>query len=407
MRHLLALLLWLVLLLPAAPTRAADPCAERVTEGKAWQTRSGCLRLFWDRQDPEQGTFPLYYELSEPRGASLGNLMVFHGGPAYPRHHLQTRGPLWEGLRAHYRILYFHQRGSGNSARVATREELEGREHLFTLDHIVDDSLELHDRILDGAPVVLMGKSAGGFIALKFALRRPEAVQRLVLAATSAYHGYISQRDRVKEEYLRGLERRYPGYLERRRRALELLQPGFLANLLPVPELLLRVDLLENVTFDLSYTLSGQFESVAITRDIAERRYDLLLERLAAGRKTLRSTGLESVVVLNHITCREFAFARSNPAACVGGEEAEELYDLRRELTRLQVPTLVLSGRFDPILPPEFQASIVDHYGGPVEWHILELAAHMLFLEQPRATATLVLDFLGVERQQPAQLPGL
>jgi pimeloyl-ACP methyl ester carboxylesterase len=395
-----------VLLTLPSLAHAEDPCRPHERAGEAWRTSTGCLTVPWDDADESAGDFSLYFELSEPTTAAVGNLIVLHGGPAYPRRHLQERGPLWQGLRAHYRILYFHQRGSGHSARIASRNELSDREDLFTLAHTVTDAHHLQQELLGGEPVTLMGKSAGGFIAILFALRYPTETKRLILAATTAQHEYISRRHVVKENYLLSLEERYPGFLDEHERALAVLRPGFLSDVPAVKDLLLRVDILENVIFDLSYTLAGQFETVAITRDVADHRFDLLLKRVTAGRKTLRSTGMESLAVLNHITCREFAFSRSNPDACQLPELAT-LYDVREELASLAIPTLVLSGRFDPILPPRFQQEIAEAMGDQAQWHVLELSAHMLFMEQPRASAELVLDFLQINRQQPAQTPAL
>ncbi len=395
-----------ILLVLSSPVRADDVCRPTERAGEAWRTITGCLTVPWDDADQSAGSFPLYFELSEPSRPSIGNLIVLHGGPAYPRRHLHERGPLWRGLRAHYRILYFHQRGSGHSARVASRTDLVDREDLFTLAQTVNDARHLHLELLGGEPVTLMGKSAGGFIALLYALSFPGDTQRLILAATTAQHEYISKRHEVKEDYLLSLEQRYPGFLHEHELAISVLRPGFLSEVPAVQDLLLRVDILENIVFDLSYTLAGQFETIAITRDVADGRFELLLERVATGRKTLRSTGMESLAVLNHITCREFAFSRSNPGACEFPELAT-LYDVRDELASLPIPTLILSGRFDPILPPRFQQEIAEAMGDFAQWHILELSAHMIFQEQPRASSELVLDFLQINRQQPAQTPAL
>ena len=87
--------------------------------------------------------------------------------------------------------------------------------------------------------------------------------------------------------------------------------------------------------------------------------------------------------------------------------ELATLYDVRDELASLPIPTLILSGRFDPILPPRFQQEIAEAMGDFAQWHILELSAHMIFQEQPRASSELVLDFLQINRQQPAQTPAL
>jgi pimeloyl-ACP methyl ester carboxylesterase len=69
--------------------------------------------------------------------------------------------------------------------------------------------------------------------------------------------------------------------------------------------------------------------------------------------------------------------------------------------------TLVLSGRHDPVLPPSFQEVIARGVSGPVVWKVLELSGHMIFQEQPNASAAAVLEFLRIPAQQPAQTPAL
>ncbi|MBM4352280.1 MAG: alpha/beta hydrolase [Deltaproteobacteria bacterium] len=397
--------------LAAGPRHAAaderpDECSRVTREYPLWTEESGCIDAPWNASDPAAGTFPLYYELSRPKGPSIADLIVFHGGPGYPRRHLQRGGELWESLRAHCTILYFHQRGSGFSARVADASALAGREGLFTLDRIVDDTWLLHQELLGGHPAVLVGKSAGGFLAMKFALAHPESTRSLVLAATSPHHGYISRRNAVKTGFFLSLDERWPGFLAALGRARAYLDRADADDIGPLAALPVREDLLESMFFDLAYTLDGQFEMVAMARDLAERRFGLFLARAAAGKETLRPTGLESDAVLNLITCRELRFADANPLACSNQSEGE-LYDLRDRLHELSVPVLVLSGRYDPILPPPFQEEIVRNLPGMPEWHVLELSSHMLFEEQPKACTVYILDFLGIPRQQLPQSPGL
>ena len=396
----------LSLIMALASVAHAKPCSGTRWSGPAWTTRSGCLAVPLNPADPESGSIRIYYEFSKPDGKSLGNLIVFHGGPAYPRRHLQSEGPLWSALRSHYRILYFHQRGSGYSGRIAEAAELEGKDRFYSLDMIVHDCALLHQELFPEQRVILLGKSAGGFIALKYALRYPEQVTRLILAATSPHHGYLSQRHRVEADFMASLEERYEGYLDRYQHAVAILDPGLLKSAPVLYKLLLKLDVLENVVFDLSYTLAGQREAVAVVQQMSQQRFSLFLQRLESGRETLVLSGLESLPLLNRISCREFGFGDSSPTACTG-VEADVLFDVRPELERLTMPTLVMSGRYDPILPLEFQEAIASRLSGNIIWHILDLSAHMLFREQPRATTQLVLDFLAVPHQQPAQVPGL
>jgi proline iminopeptidase len=398
---------FLLLAMPATSFAGGkDPCRKSVTKGLAWKTRSGCLAVPLDHSDPAGEQLNVFYEVSEPSAPAVGTIIVFHGGPAYPREHLQEGGYLWRSLRMYFRILYFHQRGSGHSGLVTDPARLAGREHLYTLEAMVEDAGLLHRRILGGGKVIVMGKSAGGFLAMLFALRFPDSVSSMILAATTAHHGYVAERDRVRQAYFRALEERHAGFAEAHQRAQEILSPAILSEMPQLKELFAREGLLDAVFFDLSYTLAGQFETVAMARDLAERRFGLLVKRLSAGRSTLRTTGLESALILNNISCREFLFGRSSPESCPD-KEVGDLYDVRDRLPGLTVPVLLLSGRHDSILPPDFQEEIAALLGGEVEWHVLELSSHMLFEEQPRACASYILAFLGIRHQQPAQTPGL
>jgi len=350
-------------------------------------------------------TIPIYYELSRAP-ESMGDILFFHGGPAFPRETLGDSELLWAVLRAHFNVLYFHQRGSGHSARIERSEEIEGRRGQYTLDAVVDDATVLWKELLSGRPVVAMGKSAGGFLALKFALAHPDGVAALVLAATAADHRYISERRRVKAEFLSSVAQRHPGFAPAYAAALGMVgdkaDPAYAGPI----ALLLSEETLESVLFDLSYTLSGQFEMVGLVRDLEAGRYDLLMTRLSRGQQTLRLSGMESLIVLNSISCRELGFGRDNPEACEGIQETD-LYDVSARLGEVTARTLVLSGRHDPVLPPSFQEVIARGVSGPVVWKVLELSGHMIFQEQPNASAAAVLEFLRIPAQQPAQTPAL
>lgn len=356
-----------------------------------------------DPSNPAGPQTPIYYELSTPRQPSLGSVVVFHGGPGYPRQHLNSLGPLWEGLRSHFHILYFHQRGSGFSGAIHRREDLDGKEPFYTLDAFVEDSYILATALLPHHRYILFGKSAGGFLALKFALAHPGETQALILAATAAYHGYLSARKDYEEQFFDQLERRHRGFLDRRDRAVALLQGESSAS--PAWKVLLgdaAGEILDSVVLDLSYTLEGQFELVALVEGCSRGDYSLLLKRTNQGRKTLGLTGMESQGILQLVSCRELLFGRSSPGACEGTSEGTP-YDVRGRLPEITSPVLVLSGLYDPILPPIFQEEIARGVSGPTQWRVFELSGHMLFTEQPRLTSEVILRWLGLELQQVPQ----
>ena len=127
---------------------------------------------------------------------------------------------------------------------------------------------------------------------------------------------------------------------------------------------------------------------------------------MALGREVVASTGLESLAVLNHIGCRELGFGRASPWGCIKTPPGEE-FDMKPLLPHVTTPVLVISGRHDTVLPPRFQADIVDNLkNSHVTWRIFELSGHMVFQEQPRASAEAILDFLGIPHPQRPQRTG-
>src|SRR5258708_12106343 len=104
---------------------------------------------------------------------------VIHGGPGSdPSGCRAPLAPLTEKLQ----LVYFDHRGSGRSAR--------GDKARYTLDENVED-MEALRRYLGLGPIVSIGTSYGGMVAMAHAARYPEAVSHLVLIVTAAHGGFI------------------------------------------------------------------------------------------------------------------------------------------------------------------------------------------------------------------------
>jgi 3-oxoadipate enol-lactonase len=85
--------------------------------------------------------------------------------------------------------------------------------------------------------------------------------------------------------------------------------------------------------------------------------------------------------------------AGCSPRGYIGCAAALRDADLRDAIGEITAPTLVLTGRFDPVTPPSDGAAICARIVGA---RAIELdAAHLSNLEQPAAFATAVLDFLS------------
>ena len=81
-------------------------------------------------------------------------------------------------LSPKYRVVALDQRGHGKSAAPSKEEE-------YSMQIFADDVFGLL-RLLDIKKCCLAGHSIGGFIALQFALGRPEMLAGLVLVGTSS-----------------------------------------------------------------------------------------------------------------------------------------------------------------------------------------------------------------------------
>lgn len=103
---------------------------------------------------------------------------VIHGGPGGEHSDLKTTfAPLADRLQ----LVYFDHRGQGRSAR--------GDPTQYTLDENVRDMEALRQHLGLG-PVVSIGTSYGGMVAMAHAARYPQSVSHLALIVTAAHAGF-------------------------------------------------------------------------------------------------------------------------------------------------------------------------------------------------------------------------
>jgi proline iminopeptidase len=252
--------------------------------------------------------------------------IVIHGGPGSDHTGFK---PGFSPLAARLQLIYFDHRGQGRSdpADPAT----------YTLDENVED-MEALRRHLGLGPIVSIGTSYGGMVAMAHAARHPDAVSHLVLIVTAAHGGFIPRaqalvRDRGTAEQQSVCEKVWEGAV---RSAEEMRH---------------------------YYSVMGPMYA---------RRHDDAAA--AAGR--LRTT--HSPEALNR------AF---------GPTGFLRTFDLRPELPRIAVPTLVLAGRHDWICPPEYSeeiASLIPH----ADLRVFEHSSHSIRSDEPEAMVDAILGFL-------------
>lgn len=264
-----------------------------------------------------------------PAGAAMRErpvALVIHGGPGSDHSGFK---PALSPLSGHMQLVYFDHRGQGRSAR--------GDPALYTLDENVED-MEALRRHLGLGPVVSIGTSYGGMVAMAHAARYPEAVSHLVLIVTAAHGGFIPRAQAILAER---------GTPEQQRVCKDLWDGGF-------------------------RSVADVQHYYDVMGPLYARRHD------AAAAATVRGRAEPSPEPLNR------AFG---PAGFL------RTFDLRPELARIDAPTLILAGRHDWICPPEFSEEIHALIPGS-GLRIFEDSSHSIRVDEPVALLDAITRFV-------------
>jgi proline iminopeptidase len=226
-----------------------------------------------------------------PRMREVPPAFVIHGGPGGDHSGFK---PAMSPLTRRMQLVYFDHRGQGRSAR--------GDVSKYTLDENVEDmeALRLH---LGLGPIISIGTSYGGMVAMAHAARYPNSVSHLILIVTAAHAGFNARARQIVAE--RGTPEQ--------QRVCAQLWAGQLDS----------EDKLRHY-----YEIMGPLYSV---------KYEPIPAKLA------RSRGILSPEAIN------MAFA---PGGFL------QQFDLRPELKNITAPTLICAGRHDWICPVEFSQEI-------------------------------------------------
>jgi proline iminopeptidase len=265
-----------------------------------------------------------------PEGARMVErpvAFVIHGGPGGDHTGFK---PALTPLAERMQLVYFDHRGQGRSAK--------GDPATYTLDENVEDMEALRQHLGLG-PIVSIGTSYGGMVAMAHAARYPRSVSHLVLVVTAAHAGFNARARQLVAER---------GTAEQKEVAAQLW-----AGALDTPEKLRRY-----------YDVMGPLYS---------RSHD------PVAAKAGRDRGILSPEALNR------AFA---PGGFL------QHYDLRPELARIVAPTLILAGRHDWICPPEFSEEIHRLVPGS-DLRIFEESSHSIRADEPRKMIDAIAGFVA------------
>lgn len=255
---------------------------------------------------------------------SVPTIVALHGGPGFDQGYLRPGlGP----LRDLAQVVHVDLRGQGRSAHAALDS--------CTLEQMADDAAALCD-VLGVERPVLLGHSAGGFVALHAALRHPGSPGGLILCSTAATlapepdPGSPSLAERAGPEAVQAAQRIFSG--------------------------------------DVSAEAGEAFGRLVAPYYAAPGLQDLPGQLLALSRPALD--------VMQHFYT---------------GDAAK--YDVRERLSEITVPTLVIAGAYDWVCPPAAARTIAA--GIPnAEYLLVADAGHFVFSEQPERFTSAVAAFL-------------
>lgn len=261
--------------------------------------------------------------------------MVIHGGPGGDHSGFK---PGFSALTDRLQLVYFDHRGQGRSGLGDPHADPQR----FTLDENVED-MEALRRHLGLGPVVSIGTSYGGMVAMAHAARYPDSVSHLILIVTAAHGGFIPRAEAIVRER---------GTPEQQRVCATLWAGAFRS----------REELRQY------YEVMGPLYA---------RRYDPVAAE--AG----RARAIHTPEPINR------AFG---PGGFLRG------FDLRPELARITAPTLVLAGRHDWICPVEFSAEIASLIPGS-DLRVFEHSSHSIRVDEPAAMFDAIRGFLVYRRR--------
>jgi proline iminopeptidase len=253
---------------------------------------------------------------------------VIHGGPG--GEHSDMKPAFAPLAQQQLQLVYFDHRGQGRSAR--------GDAALYNLDENVLDMEALRQHLGLG-PIVSIGTSYGGMVAMAHAARFPQAVSHLVLLVTAAHAGFNTRARQIVAER---------GNAEQQAVCAQLW-----AGALDSPEKLRHY-----------YDVMGPMYA---------RKYDAQAAQLGRARGILAPEAL-------------------NRAFAPGG--FLQSYDLRPELAAIRARTLIIAGRHDWICAPEFSEEIHRLVPGS-ELHVFEDSSHSIRVDEPDRMRPVIGEFVA------------
>ncbi len=137
-----------------------------------------CRNFEDDARAVNVGGFDLYYR-EMGTDTTQTPVVLIHGGPGQSS---QTFKDGFDFLAATRRVIFYDQRGSGNS-------QIKPGAKFYTIGRLVEELESLRREVIGADQMTLIAHSAGGTLALRYALAYPNRVEKLVLVCALPANG--------------------------------------------------------------------------------------------------------------------------------------------------------------------------------------------------------------------------
>ena len=312
-------------------------------------------------------------------------LVLLHGGPGIPG---GSYDDLMSRLADRWPVVRYDQIGCGRSDRPNDPT-------LWRVRTFVDELTAVRDTLgLDR--VHLLGHSWGGMLALEYLLTRPSGVRSLVLSSALCSTPFWVQEARRLRDAL-------PAYVVSTMRRFEARQeptaaPAFAPSIVETrpgiaPEdVTFQARLMQRslplVTSALVQRMANWASTLPPLRRAAYEIAGMAFMRQHICRLTTMPLSLCQSFLTRNQDVYETMWGPSEFFAT--GVLAD--WDVEPRLGEIDVPTLILSGRYDEATPAQQQR--LQHGIRGAEWTVLEHSAHLTFIEEPDQYVSVLTAFL-------------
>ncbi len=330
--------------------------------------------------------YKTWYHVSGDLGGGAVPLLLLHGGPGTPSAYLEPLDDLAAGPEG-TPVVRYDQVGCGRSDRPTDPG-------LWRIETFVEELAAVRHQLgLDR--VHLLGQSWGGWLALEYLLTKPEGVVSLTLSnSTASVPLWCEEARRLRADLPAGIQRAMRRFEENfEPKAVQPKPAGKVKKGMTEKQIDLMAKVMRPITTVMTkptvQALAVRASAVPLLRKAA---YEVVGMEFAVRHvcrvKPFPMAALRSFAAMN----RKVYETMWGPSEFFATGNLKD-WDVTDRLGEIDVPTLLISGRYDEATPKQ-QEIMRDAIAGS-EWVLLEASSHLTHFEEPERYRRALTDFLA------------